>query len=519
MKNLYFLFLGIMLTFGLSARPGFRPSQKAVPEKDTKSRHETRLGFVINDLRNQHKMLVVHPPFVAQPDLKSAAVKQKLDSLVTQEYDTLNLSWKTTMVDKFTYNAQGKNTSYISYDWSDVTNKIEPEYKYEYAYNSNGLLAEYHSFDWDTLNTVAQWVETMKYIDTYNSNGQVTEDIYYYRDDDVNQLLPSSKTTYTYDAAGNQVTEISYMWDDETNNWALYSKIENTYDSNGNLLTMENSIYMGESTWMLYMKEVNTYDSQGRPTQGISSRFNYATYSLGNTDKVVYTYNSSGENTLVVNYKWELGAWVNYSKDENTFDSSHRTLTSKTSRWDETGNVWKAEYMDENSYDANGNFNLSVYWEGDEAGNLVKVGKDEVTYNNSYSVSDIIYPNVYGYFLESITTHMITGIHSFDWVNGTWRYDSKSLFNYSGINVTTANIFGDGSIRVFPNPASDKINIFTGSELLSQVSLFGLDGNLILTRQFSGQVSVQTGHLPTGIYLLKIQSPGEPEYQGKIVIQ
>ena len=60
-------------------------------------------------------------------------------------------------------------------------------------------------------------------------------------------------------------------------------------------------------------------------------------------------------------------------------------------------------------------------------------------------------------------------------------------------------------ISVFPNPTISNIQL-KGIEGKANLSLFGIDGKLLITKQFTENEAISVSSLPKGIYTLKIQT-------------
>lgn len=64
----------------------------------------------------------------------------------------------------------------------------------------------------------------------------------------------------------------------------------------------------------------------------------------------------------------------------------------------------------------------------------------------------------------------------------------------------------DKKMRVFPNPASDKVTV-TGADLPAAFSLYNMAGQLVLSGKVNAQQpEIQVGILPVGTYILKVNS-------------
>lgn len=105
-----------------------------------------------------------------------------------------------------------------------------------------------------------------------------------------------------------------------------------------------------------------------------------------------------------------------------------------------------------------------------------------------------------------------------DWETGNggtwqnWYVDNGSLIETSGsqpncLSVSIENIESSNTIKIYPNPAYDSVNIKAKSEIL-EFSLYDLKGNLMKFKSDINEftLSINIVSLPIGIYFLKIQT-------------
>jgi hypothetical protein len=117
------------------------------------------------------------------------------------------------------------------------------------------------------------------------------------------------------------------------------------------------------------------------------------------------------------------------------------------------------------------------------------------------------------------------------------KLDKVKIFNYGISHEEVLTIYeeelsvvndakpGEKSIHIFPNPASDIVNLFLNLEGWTwfNLNIIGLDGTSVykITHNITGQSSVTikipVGRLSPGIYLLQI-SNGMAQFSEKLVI-
>jgi photosystem II stability/assembly factor-like uncharacterized protein len=88
--------------------------------------------------------------------------------------------------------------------------------------------------------------------------------------------------------------------------------------------------------------------------------------------------------------------------------------------------------------------------------------------------------------------------------------------------VSIAPVIGPGSIKVYPSPAADWLNIQTDRNLYCRYQLYEMSGRIVSIGDIkNGNLAVDVQSLPDGIYFLRISSPenGAEIYQCKVIIR
>ena len=84
--------------------------------------------------------------------------------------------------------------------------------------------------------------------------------------------------------------------------------------------------------------------------------------------------------------------------------------------------------------------------------------------------------------------------------------------------MTSIHDLGEASIRIYPNPATDIINIDVNGPLDYSVSLYSLDGRILLTANNSSTINLND--MSSGIYLLEmIDSKSKQKFFERIIVE
>ena len=96
------------------------------------------------------------------------------------------------------------------------------------------------------------------------------------------------------------------------------------------------------------------------------------------------------------------------------------------------------------------------------------------------------------------------------------EYGSYLTFHVHFFNVGVQDVTLAEDVRVYPNPASDRITV-SGSDL-QRVEIYSITGQLLLVENGSQeQYSISIGQLPAGVLLLKVVRADGSECVRKVV--
>jgi hypothetical protein len=407
--------------------------------------------------------------------------------------------------------------------------------------------------------TSSQWVPYSKDVYTYDANGNMTQYIYYYRDDDTGKLVFYYKYTYTADSKGNLTQSISYDWDEAASQWLVFDRDEYTYNASGNLIqhldyynfsgstsqltykeeftynangsmTQYLNFTWAESTsqWMAFQKGEYTYDAARNQTHYNNYQWNKVTSQWDATNRNEYTYDASGNMVQYLGHYWSIftNEWINSTKYEYTYDAAGNVTQYLDYSLNETTNQLVAYYKDEYTYDANGNIIQYLVHSLDENTNQwVSIGREEFTFNNTYSFNDLMLPfyytaetsNLFSIF-DILYRHMI--LSSLAYIKDdtdSWIQASKSINYYSEQGTTNLNDIETGDIQLYPNPVSENFNVsFRSKSNSANFELFDILGHKLFSKNVSNNEQLSLKNLNNGIYLYNLYIDGTRQ-SGKLI--
>jgi len=169
--------------------------------------------------------------------------------------------------------------------------------------------------------------------------------------------------------------------------------------------------------------------------------------------------------------KYDGSNWINY----------YQTVNSNIPE----GNIYAIEFDNNNNM-----------WVGSASGGFSKFDGNVWT-NFNYSNSPLPSDNVRSIMIDSDNTK---------WIGTFW-----GLVAYNENQLSTSENINKESLIVYPNPSSDYIFLKIPNNMnIKSVEIFDSSGNNISSSLIKGKNNkVDIKHLPTGIYILKIDVNGE----------
>ena len=424
----------------------------------------------------------------------SLATKQKLDSLVYQDFDEFMNDWFEYYKNEYTYNSNGMVLNEIGYSNIDGKGDWIPSYKYEYIYLIDDMPVEEFRYDFDDL--ANEWVNSWKYLYEYDENGNMIMEISFGWDTDFNQWVFEYKEEYSYNSSSDIELHSHYTWNFEVGQWYYASKQEYTYDENGNLVFRLFSIWDNESSqW------------------------------LGN-NKSDFINDEDGILQNEMEYMWnlQLSEWELAYKQDYEYNTNGNLVSVSYFQWDEIANDWIGNYKEEYVYDADGNV-AEFYDHGwdEESGQWVFDFKSSFTFDNSYAYDDLVLPFDFEEDSEdngvNLFNHMITEAVSNEYNGSLWENQEKIGLYYSSIEVGIHE-YQMLSVTVYPNPATDFVSfrLDEGPQKM-QLEIIDMFGKVVLNQQISNAQQVSVKQLNPALYFYRLNDGNRVLSSGKLSIQ
>ena len=428
--------------------------------------------------------------------LKSAATRQKLDSTVYRVLNAETQLWQNDYKDEYLYDAEMKNTAWIEKEWNLTTKTWNTWSKTDLEYDNQNRVSSMLMYDRDSLSQVLKQVS--KILVFYNSEGmQDSSRMNSTEDGGVTWVLDMKQVNH-YNVAKQLIKTDVWSWDDDLGKIMLSMNIANTYTASGKISTSAiNMLFEGNE--IPYLKSEYKYDGSGKLTSIEYSTFNPSTFSLEKSSRITYQYNASGMVSVEINSTWNGTSWVDEDKTAYEYNPAGDVSVESFSTWN--GTAWIDKWKDEYTF---GTTNFS-----------------ELAFPQIEFITDVFssFLNLFG-IQESTDfsfNKIITGINSFEIINGSWKNTEKTAFYYSG-GSTNINEFENSVVSVYPNPASESINFsWKGNNDALSLQVYQITGAKVIDQIVYSGRAVSISHLENGVYLYKLLNGQQNVKTGKMI--
>ena len=391
---------------------------------------------------------------------------QRLDSVHSFVNDPVNGMATLSYKEGYWYDQSNRCVGYFSLEWNTVSQTMDSSYKEMYAFDANDRIVE---------------------ITTYMSDGTT--------------LYQDTKISNTYDALGNLTQTLEEAWDFTSNGWMNNVLTSSTYDTNGGLTQEVHSLWdVGLQQWIYNFRITNTY-SNGSITFSLNEFFDVAQNAwVGNT-QTTYLYDGSGlllsEESqyfdAAVTLSWIPGTLIEYSYNAN---GQKDVVTS--SYYDVAMGTYTPNSLTNYVYDAEGNMVQEINLDTMDPFNPYY--RQNFTFDNTYTFSDLILPNFLVEEVPDYFTHKLDQLSIDMWDGTEWLNENSAMLYYSAQSVVGVNEMEEKTpVLLYPNPVRNQMMIqFKGSNQIAL--LYNASGKCLSKQTILGNTVVEIGHLPAGMY-------------------
>lgn len=440
--------------------------------------------------------------------------KGKLRFLSTSTWNSTNNSWLLNQLERHFYdeNLVSKGESY--YDWiaSGDSLKYNNGHKNIIQYNDSG----YHIIRLGYVSD-STFVETREEFD-YAKNGNLITDYVFSN----SYFYPStiftctSKTVYLYDSDNKQISKIVYYFNPDNSTWVANSAYRILKNNVLNIITYQ-SESIDRQTLKLYIsqKKVDWFNSLGTIYRSSSYNFTNTGDSIENS-RNEYFFNENNQDTLYVVSQWnsDYKILAGQYKYKYLYEGNNQ-IGNLYYRKDSVFQDWKL-YGRANRVSLEGDIETFI---GENYDSNTKRWVNY--YKNESSVKGVLY-YIKRYLWNSSDS---------SWVGQSWSERILDNDNYPFItksfywNSTSKAWIDQGTVyyyyspvkesgiqklilngKVYPNPATDYLQIELSENETYKVSVFTTDGREQLNTTLLNTKSINVSGLKSGLYIFKVES-------------
>lgn len=298
------------------------------------------------------------------------------------------------------------------------TNQFNNTTRVTNTYNQNDIITRVDLELWDQANM--QW-ENLNYI-TFNYQGEnlLTSESFNWEN---GVWVPDTRSTSNY-TVENTVESITEKYITQTQAWQNQSRLVDNYNSQGLLILTTD--YVWESEWIAEKQIISEYNSNNLLNLSTVLTRNLDNNVLENSTKTSHTYNNLNYLTEKEEQIWETNQWINNELSTYLRDVNNNVEQSEDFEWSTTVQAYSPRFKTLYTRNSDGlptlvvNQNYEGAWvNSSQTRNTYPVCSTLSTTSNLLTNTDIkLYPNpAQQLFTVNINTHKNVDMHIFD-VNG-----------------------------------------------------------------------------------------------------
>jgi hypothetical protein len=427
------------------------------------------------------------------------------------QWDTTSFDWINSTLQVYEYDTQNRNTLSERSVWNLDDNQWDKDYKSECEYDSLGNLTLNARFDVDS---VGEWTETQQKIMSYfyfpdTVCLETSEWVNW--DTDSLEWYVESRDVYEYDDYANLIMHTQYYFYEDLDSLIASRVYKYQYDFSSNLLYYVYSIWDDDNNiWENQTKEEYEYDANNRNT--IKELYRWNEDSWSGKDKIVYTYDA--DTIITINYTWddEDNNWMAESKEESCGEYNQGHYLKHYYEVNELTRTWDGTYGYESYWDEYGinTSNLEHCW-------------DEVVDNWYVCISELcsVDYSVAGDYIiwAEDSPYKIDESQYWECLNDETDLTlyQNEIYYYTTLSTNSNSIISDSELVVFPNPASDYLEIDNAKEY-SSIKIFNTNGNVVLNDIITANQIIDISILKEGIYVYCLTGYSGVQ-NGKLIIK
>jgi hypothetical protein len=352
---------------------------------------------------------------------------------------------------------------------------------------------------------------------------RLDEVVYEQKDTATDQYISDCKVAFTYTEAGRIKQVVESSWVASASQWQPAYKEDFAFDTTGNQVQRIGYDYdIDAQMFIPSIRRDYAYDTLGLLHLTFGYNYDTSLKSWVNAMNTVFRYNAKSELVSKLSYSnYDSAApWRLSAKDEHFYNSEGLATTSVTSfrladaTWE---CFWKLEY----TYDSYGNRTsyTIVPWDNHTSQFTIEA-KQEFIFDYNTGISELILPPdswLSGDVGKGMFHKPVSSV-GYGFQNGAWVPEMRATFHYTRVTGTGPELQPNGTVKVYPNPATGIIQVeLKEASDSGTIEIFDISGRRIVFADFTGRTSLDISGKASGLLSYVIVT-GNYRQTGKIVV-
>jgi len=372
-------------------------------------------------------------------------------------------------------------------------------------------------------------------VNSWDQQGHLTESVTKFYDIEMQSFTPATRETFLFYTSDSLELHIQQLWNPDLNggDWDNTQKSYYEYDPEGLVVYIMNwfSSY-GDTNWRNGIQEFHSYNADDLKDTIITMYWNtnhdewFYSYRMRyyyNTDQDVIEYyrdfanNQTGDYTLnerklyirnmeanemeIIDQTYWDGVWSNWRREVDAYNENDQTISTLYQNWNSLNMIWDTTVMDRELFE------------------YMPDGQLSFAITQSYY---IIWANGYKYSFEYDENG-----NSVKFLTQNWNHSAQSWQNIHQClypvpqtitNTDEYNLTAD-HLRVYPNPAIDRVTVNSEMSGPIIINIMNLTGQIIYQDQFTdgNERTILLKGMNNGIYIVQV-SNGENVTSSRLIV-
>jgi hypothetical protein len=305
---------------------------------------------------------------------------------------------------------------------------------------------------------------------------------------------PLDSVVYNYDEQNRLIEEVRDYFSNSSETWVKSSRKEYSYEGS----KLKTLTFLNHDGTKFDKHWLHTYFYNSEDALDSMTTQKWVDGSWLPFERKSYL-NNEKNNPIEITYDKmnESGSYLPYEKIEVSYDFKDREILRLTKRW----NATKKEYESKTEW-------ITDYWNG----KIEKESRRELYVLDWYYVDYFYYE--YTSFGEIKTrTRFISSDNSINDVKH-YRYNKEDQTNSAPSNLEVVE-----RVNTYPNPFSTSV-VFDFGEGVYDLEITNLEGKTVkMLENLKGNVSVERGTMPAGVYFYKASNQIGKTQNGKLIAE